>query len=64
MIRRIVKTSKTEKVKIVFTLKPNHFTGDNENNFEENFEGNFQKLLTEFSCVHLDNFIKKMVWRT
>jgi len=49
------------EVKIVFTLKPKHFSGNGaggSGDFEENFDQNIQKLLAKPSNMHLTNLLK------
>jgi len=57
-IRKIVKNSKPDKVKIVFTLKPKHFTGDTGDK-NKNFEIQFLTLLMKLSSMHIDKFVEK-----
>jgi len=63
MNRKIEKDSKPEEVKIFFTLKTRFFGGNSGNGDEgsgdsEDFERQFQKLLTKLANMHMDDSSK------
>jgi len=46
------------KVKIVFTLKPKHFSGNGAGFLRKTFDKNFQKLLAKLCNMHMTSFVK------
>ena len=66
MLRKIVKNSKPEKVKTVFTLKPKHFseTTENSDNTNSISEQSFKKLLDKLKHINMEHFLRESfgVW--